>query len=207
MDTPLWLFQRDEIDVFEAELEALWDHHVRRGQGSVEEMQILQEYAEAEDRAETDVLLRAGLPTSTEPCVHEAERHQQFEHMSVEEFLRHGCQRDPLYARCYAWSRRVVAWANAQIAPRRPTASDVFRAHVNALVVPVKIAFAQSSEMHEGRTARAMAVSDYTLALCYLTRASESLCRVQAVELNNEALVLIELIEKQKNGLTESQRP
>lgn len=185
MEIPLWLFQRDEIDVLETELDALWDRHMRHGKGTTEEEAALKEYADTEEWAETDLLLRAGEPA---PCLHEEEQRHAFEEMPVAEFLRHGAQRDPLYVRVYGWARRAADWSEG--AP----SADAFRAQVNALLVPVKFAFAQAGEAHEGRAAREAALSDYALALQYLSRAAESLSRAGAGGLADEATALFQAL-------------
>ncbi len=186
MEIPFWLFQRDEIDVLESELDVLWDRHMRPGDGRTEEEAVLKEYADTEDWAETDLLLRAGEP---EVHVHEEDR-EAFDGMPAVDFLRQAADRDPLYVRAYEWARRSSAWAEGL--PK--AGAEALRAQVNALLVPVKLAFAQSGEAHEGRGARAAVLSDYALAVQYAARAAESFNRSGAHDLADEASGLLEAI-------------
>lgn len=174
METPLWLFQRDEVDVLESELDALWDRYTKPGKERTREAAVLKEYADTEDWAETELLLRLGPAAEHgEPCTHEEDRRRAFEQMPLAEYLRQGLQRDPLYAETIQWARGVSELA--RVAEEGP---DMFRARVNALLVPVKLAFALMGESHEGRAAKETARADYELTRTYLARAAESLSRL-----------------------------
>lgn len=173
METPLWLFQRDEVDVLESELDALWDAYSKPSKERTREAAILKEYADTEDWAETELLLRLGpAEEHGEPCAHEEDRRRAFEEQPLTEYLRLGLQRDPLYAEALQWARGTVEVLMGVEGP------EAFRVRVNALLVPVKLAYALMGEGHEGAAARETARSDYELARTYLARAAESLVRL-----------------------------
>lgn len=202
MDAPLWLFQRDEVDVLEAELDDVWNRHMRRGKGHVDEESVLREYAETEDRSDTDLLLQFGAAHMEEgPCTHEDQQRQAFESMTALEYLRRGTERDALYAGAYVWARQVSTWAQEHAVSGAPDNKERFRVYLNALLVPVKIAFAQAGEVHEGPQARAASDSDYELALVYLGRASESLHRLHQNPWAMEAERMMALIVERRGRL------
>ncbi len=173
METPLWLFQRDEVDVIESELDALWDAYSKPSKERTREAAILKEYADTEDWAETELLLRLGpAEDQGEPCSHEEDRRRAFEQVPLVEYLRQGLQRDPLYVEALQWARGTTETLVAV------EGYEAFRARINALLVPVKLAFALMGETHEGPAAKETARSDYELARTYLARAAESLVRL-----------------------------
>ncbi len=205
MDTPLWLFQRDEIDVLESELDAIWDRHMKGGSRSgTDEETVLKEYADTEDWAETELVLRAG-PADEPSCHHEEERQAAFEELPLLDYLRQGLQRDPLYVDAYAWARRVAERLQARPPEAKDAPADAarhaFRARINALLVPVKISFAVSGEVHEGARARATARTDYELAGVYLKRAAQSLERLGEAALAEECLPLYETLLRRRGNL------
>lgn len=173
METPLWLFQRDEVDVLEAELDVLWDRYAKPSKERTREAAVLKEYADTEDWAETELLLRLGpVAEQEEPCSHEEDRRRAFKQVPLTEYLRQGLQRDALYVEALQWTRGTSEQLAGSEGP------DAFRVRVNALLVPVKLAFALMGEGHEGPAAKETARSDYELARTYLTRAAESLVRL-----------------------------
>ncbi len=202
MEPPLWLFQRDEIDVLETEIDHLWDLYVGRHKADGEEGRVLKEYADSEAWAETDVLLRIGPPQDT-PCSHAEEHQRHMEELPLGHVLRQGLQRDVLYAQTYAWSRKMADWVETRAASYGG-AYDLFRVYVNVLLVPVKLAFALSGEAHEGRYAQEMALSDFGLALLYLSRAAESLRRLGATDQAREADQLSQAILARRTRLNGS---
>lgn len=173
METPLWLFQRDEVDVLESELDALWDTYSKPSKERTREAAVLKEYADTEDWAETELLLRLGpVADHGEPCTHEEDRRRAFEQVPLADYLRQSLQRDVLYAEALQWTRGVSELLATAEDP------EAFRARMNALLVPVKIAFALMGEGHDGPVPKETARSDYELARTYLARAAESLTRL-----------------------------
>lgn len=173
METPLWLFQRDEVDVLESELDALWDKYAKPSKERSREAAVLKEYADTEDWAETELLLRLGpVAEPEEPCAHEEDRRRAFAQVPLADYLRQGLQRDPLYVEAFQWARIAIELTATTEEP------EAFRVRVNALLVPVKLAFAFMGEGHEGAVAKEAARSDYELTRTYLARAAESLGRL-----------------------------
>lgn len=209
MDAPLWLFQRDEVDLLEAELDDVWEKYMRRAlpagrqdKGHGDEQEVLREYAETEDRSDTDLLLQfGGAHVEEGPCAHEEQQRKTFESLTTVDYLRQGTQRDALYAGAYAWANRAAKWAQEQHANGAPNAKEFFRLYLNALLVPVKLAFAQAGEVHEGRPARAATAADYELALIYLKRAAQSLQRLGLAPLVSEAERIALLIAERRRHL------
>ncbi|NBS41880.1 hypothetical protein EBS80_04465 [bacterium] len=81
----------------------------------------------------------------------------------------------------FAWSRESY-WKHGM------RNRDMFRVHVNAYLVPVKIAFGQAEENRDDAQAARIAGMEYELAALYLSRTRESLSNLRAMGLVREGL-------------------
>jgi hypothetical protein len=186
-----WLFRRDELDLLEDELDDLfhWHEHSRSAVEKEMEEEVIVEQERTEKTYEnrlTDVL----GPDSMSPGEEHVCEHCRGgfpEGVPLREML--VGERDPLYARAYAWSVAVFGWARESYRHYGMRNRDMFRVYLNAYLVPVKIAFALAEEGRDDERAPLLAAMEYELALTYLGRTRESLGALRAMGLVHPDLV------------------
>jgi hypothetical protein len=141
------------------------------------EDEVIEEQAETERDYEHDLdRLFGPSDAHVEPCDHV---HSFLEESRpLIELMREHQVRDPLYERARRWATLVFRWSGDAYARSRSKNRDLFRVHVNACLVPVKVAFARMDESADDPVALEVAGKEYDLARRYLTRTLESLGRV-----------------------------
>lgn len=180
------MFRRDDIDVLEDELDALFAAHDELPDGGQFDMEeaLIREQVDTEEKFESELVGLIGFPmlqkTEHHTCGPLCDDLQQ--DVSLRELLKHDADQDPLYRRARDWARNVAKWARERYVHDRT--SDVYRVLINAYLVPVKIAFAQAELEREDEFSRPLAAKEYQLAGTYLVRIAESmsLCRKPGVQ-------------------------
>ncbi len=139
-DNP-WMFQRDELDLLEEEVDSLFQKgtHDTGVPFSAMEDRVLGEQMQTEEWFEEEPssdhlhdLLELYQDTSIDT---EGENYG-----SLKDVLRAHALRDPLYEQVYLWTKRVYAFTTEQYVDVGFKDEDVFRAHVNVLMIPIKLA-------------------------------------------------------------------
>lgn len=174
-----WLFQRDEIDLLEDELEDLYLYveHLHLPKTAMESV-VLKELTDTEDQGEDELTLELG----TELLHNHNHHHEPLvaeqggdERGSVREQLRGQLERDPLYLRAYAWSDGLFAYAKESYRSGQDTSKDMFRVYVNAKMIPIKLSIGRAQDPKEDPILFHLIEKEYELALIYLDRTLESL--------------------------------
>lgn len=205
-----WLFRRDELDVLEEELDEVFDLHetARDPVHHVMEAGVISEQVKTEDAYERKLgevlgpesLAPDATPHSCEHCKDGFPDGVPMRDLLIRE-------RDPLYARAYAWAVKVFAWSRDHYWKFGMRNRDMFRVHVNAYLVPVKIAFGQAEEVRDDEHAPRVAGMEYDMALLYLSRTRESLGALRALGLKHEDMawmieeadrLALDLVERRK---------
>lgn len=180
-----WLFRRDELDVLEDELDEVFDLHEQSRDPVHRSMEasVIAEQTRTEDSYErklSDLLGPASLaPEDTHVCEHCKDGFP--DGVPLKDLLTR--DRDPLYVRAYRWANKVFAWSRESYWKFGMRNRDMFRVHVNAYLVPVKIAFALAEENRDDEHAPRITALEYDLALTYLARTRESLGALRAMGL------------------------
>ncbi len=180
------MFRRDDIDVLEDELDDLFATHDALPDGEQFDMEeaLIREQIDTEEAFENELaeLLGAPLVVHTEHHVCGPNCDDLQQDISIRDLLKRDAEQDPLYRRARDWSRQVAAWARDRYLLER--SPDVFRSLINAHLVPVKIAFAQTELEREDEFSRPLGEKEYQLAGTYLLRVAESLnaCRKKDVQ-------------------------
>ncbi len=184
------MFRRDELDVLEDELDEVFHLHEHSHDPVAHEIEagVIAEQEKTEDAFENklaDLLGPASLaPEAPHVCEHCKDGFP--DGVSLKELVE--TDRDPLYAKAYAWAITVFAWSRESYWKHGMRNRDMFRVHVNAYLVPVKIAFGQAEENRDDAQAARIAGMEYELAALYLSRTRESLSNLRAMGLVREGL-------------------
>lgn len=184
-----WLFQRDELDLLEDELDEVFHLHEHSRDPVHHSMEegVIDEQMRTEDAFErrlSDVLGPAALAPEEHACEHCKDGFP--DGVALRDLLVR--DRDPLYARAYAWATKVFVWSQESYWKFGMRNRDMFRAHVNAYLVPVKIAFALAEEHRDDEHAARVAGMEYELAEAYLERTRDSLRSLRAMGLVQDEL-------------------
>lgn len=184
-----WLFRRDELDLLEDELDEVFHLHEHSRDPVHHSMEegVINEQLKTEDAFErklSDLLGPASLAPDEHVCEHCKDGFP--EGVSMRDLLVR--DRDPMYAKSYAWATKVFTWSRESYWNFGMRNRDMFRVHVNAYLVPVKIAFALAEEHRDDEHASRVAGMEYELAATYLERTRESLSSLRAMGLVQEEL-------------------
>lgn len=185
-DTYPWYFFRDEFDLIEEDLDAVFHSHEKlKRHGKVERMEdeVLEEQVATEERFERDLekaLGPAALDQSP-PHVHDDAAGME-EPRSLRALLHDRPMRDPFGERAFAWARGLFRWSGAAYDVEGRKERDFFRIYVNACLVPMKISHAREDEAMGDAASAFIAAKEYELALVYATRTIESLSHLCADE-------------------------
>lgn len=174
-DSP-WIFHRDEIDLLEEELDDIflrYDPESNKQSGEME-ARVLKEQLDTEDLSEAQLWLEIGqddfVPDSTEQA--------QSAHLpedSMADELRLCGERDPAYEQIYLWAQRVFAYTSKRYVEQNKQDEDIFRAHVNIKMIPIKFASAMSEREFGDLMSEQLADKERTLCVTYFERTLDSL--------------------------------
>jgi len=176
-DDHAWVFERDEIDLLEDELEELYTYieHLHLPKTAMESL-VLKELTDTEDQGEDELTVELGselLHTHHhEPAPVDEGMSQQG---SLRDQLRGQLERDPLYLRAYAWSDGLFAYAKEAYRSGQDGSKAMFRVYVNAKMVPIKLSIGRAQDPKEDPFLFQLVKKEYELALIYLDRTLESL--------------------------------
>lgn len=144
-----WVFERDEIDLLEEEIDELYRiHEPTPSRPFRMETRILQEQLETEEQAESELAWKIGQ----ENLLHEISVDSGadvFIDGSVKEILRAHSYRDPLYERVFLWAQLVSEFSFHFYQLNNSRSEDAFRAFVNAKLIPTKLALTRVERSDE----------------------------------------------------------
>ena len=174
-DNP-WVFQRDELDLLEEEVEIVFQKGIGDHQMPFSDMEdrVLREQIQTEEWFEEE--------PSSDPLHDLLELHQETSledevqtHGSLKDVLRAHAMRDPLYEHVYLWTKRVYAYTTEHYMDLGIKDEDIFRAHVNVLMIPIKFARIMA-DMHDADlTEDAQESPSVRVCLTYFSRTLDSL--------------------------------
>ncbi len=175
-DDHAWVFQRDEIDVLEEDLEQVYEfvEHLHLPQSAME-MRILKEQMDTEDRVEDEFVLNVGPELLHQDHADHDHTLEVDTRTSLLEQLKNQLERDPLYLQAYAWSDDLFVFAKNQYQTGENTSKDMFRVYLNAKMVPIKLSIGRMQDPSEDPFLFQLIQKEYDLALIYLDRTIESL--------------------------------
>lgn len=173
-----WMFQRDEIDLLEEELEDIYQTQEHRDpKESAMERSVMKEQLETEDRVESELVHEWGSELLTHAHAHEY--HELTEELDdqtpLKELLHHQALRDPLYDQGLVWSREVFRFAKEHYTSGLDRRRDMFRVYLNAMMVPLKLSIGQMDTSTDDAFSLQVIRKEYELALTYLERTLESM--------------------------------
>ncbi len=170
-----WMFERDEIDVMEDELEELYAMHEHQDARETSmEHAVMKEQLDTEEMVEAELVLRFGPQMREEEhIVHEEDLSDTS--ISIHEMLQDHADRDPLYTQAYRWSMDVFSFAKDTYNRGTDRSRDMFRVYLNATLVPMKLSISNVEPCPEDHFAFHVIHKEYELALTYLERTLESL--------------------------------
>lgn len=178
-----WVFQRDDVDLLEDELDDLYASFTQEGSLQYKEQEILREQIETEEASDVALSSRLGF-AEQEPRAEFS--HSGRENASFEDVVS-AWQRSPLpiqshpfYQQAKAWMREVKPLARQEYEHGGPTAIEWFRVYANSNLVPLKIFWALCEEGREDEIGWQCAQEEYRLAQTYLLRILESLDHVHS---------------------------
>src|SRR3989344_1571572 len=206
-----WLTRRDELNVMEEEFDELCRRHEKvAGDDAWEaEETVIREQAEAEDAMEAELTGRVG-PEWLEPAEgcghdhsHEGHDHGHFPETPLIEALRRDLDRDPAYQQALTWAAAAYRWSRSQYARERHP--HLFRASVNACLVPMKVSYALNELMFDDPYSADVADKEFELATTYLSRARVSLAALAAEGmLEGDQVALLERAEDVARDIREA---
>ncbi|MBM5789848.1 hypothetical protein FJZ23_02045 [Candidatus Parcubacteria bacterium] len=179
-DNP-WLFHRDEVDLLEEEMDDLYREHAPEEGTAARRMEqrVIQEQMETEERSDA-VLEQAleGAPVPPDTHVHAPDA--AFSSgarapSSLREELFVNSERDPVYERLYQWVERVFAYTTKRYLTEGVRDEDVFRAHVNVKMVPIKFVSALTEFIPGDPVSEQVSETQRELCFVYFTRTLDSL--------------------------------
>lgn len=178
-DNP-WLFHRDEVDLLEEEMDDLYREQDAAAKGKMVRMEdlVLQEQMETEERSDAELAGSIGDGSALD--VSSGDGHAHFDSgedlpSSLREELEFQSERDPVYEHLYVWAQRVFAYTTQRYVIEGLRDEDVFRAHVNVKMVPIKFVAALCEFVPGDPIAEHIAAVERDLCFTYLTRTIDSL--------------------------------
>ncbi|MBI4714153.1 hypothetical protein HY771_03140 [Candidatus Uhrbacteria bacterium] len=194
-----WMFERDEIDLLEEEIDDIYLQHEPSGRSSVLKMEtrVLQEQFEIETEAEAELAMKIGPAYLLMEIMPETQK-QPEQKESLKEILRAHAVRDPLYEHVFLWSRHVSDFARESYENLVEQKEDAFRAYVNVKMIPIKLVGVHSGFSRQDSVARQIAQKDRHLCLTYFAITLRSLQNFALVG-NETAMILFkegEILQK-----------
>ncbi len=177
-----WMFQRDEVDLLEEEIDDLYDLHPSPD-GRVETMEhaAIAEQLETEERADAELAMQVELKWFVQAQQAGSGRSARPKHGPETPDLSCDTERSPFYEQLFRFSQNVCAHAELIYAQKEHALrGHAFRALLNVKMLPVKCANAFSEEAQDDPFARAVAKKELNLARLYLDRVLVSLAFMAA---------------------------
>lgn len=173
-----WVFRRNEIDLLEEDIDALYDFYGSASKsGETIEQMIIDEQIETEDQADAEfarsVDLRLFSPTQTHWNVDR-------EQYASDQDLILDTERPPFYEHLFHYAEAVYQHATQMYEKHQEDREHAFRIRLNVKMIPVKCAAAMSDELHEDPLSKAMALKQYKLGIIYFDRTLVSLAYLVA---------------------------
>ncbi len=174
-DNP-WIFHRDEIDLLEEEIDELYRQHESTKGDSVSKMEdrLLQEQLETEELSEAELTLQIG-PEYLLPQIQSSNTDSALPDESLVQTLRTHAYRDPLYVRIYTWAQCTFAYASNRYHKEGVRDEAVFRAYINAKMIPIKFVASQTERLSKDSIGEQIAQKEGSLCLTYFERTLDSL--------------------------------
>ncbi|MBI2475368.1 hypothetical protein HYV69_03010 [Candidatus Uhrbacteria bacterium] len=171
-----WMFERNEIDLLEEDLDEIYKQHAPSIRGPILKMEgrVLQEQLETEAEFEADLALRIG-PEHLLSLDSSDREIKTFAKESLKEVLRAHTFRDPLYERVYLWAKHVAHYARYFYKHDKVYREDAFRALVNVKMIPIKLACVRSEFSQRDSVLGQIAKKEQRLCLTYFTRTLHAL--------------------------------
>lgn len=165
-DNP-WLFHRDEIDLLEEEIDEIYRQYDSDEADAHDKMEtlVLQEQWETEEQSDKELSFLVGPEQTFFP----ESAHEDTTDIHLP------CERDPLYEEIYLWANRVFAYTTKRYVKEGVRDEDVFRAHVNVKMIPIKFVATQSEDVADHPIAKQIADTERHLCFTYFTRTLDSL--------------------------------
>lgn len=188
-----WVFHRDEFNLLEEAFEGILRQHDKSIDGAAFplEEQVIKEQLDTEEATENELASRIGVDWLDIVALATSESIQHVDDtLSLRDALKQNGIRDPLYQKAREWALAIHRWTKGEYIDEGVEGYDMYRAHLNVLLVPIKIAFAVTEEQHEDKHSADIADKEFQLAETYLDRVRESLLAL------NQALILPEAIQR-----------
>ncbi len=177
-----WIFHRDEIDLLEEEMDAIYEHSQHAPEDPVSQMEdrILHEQIELEERLEAEFalgvdpehFLRHALP-SVEPELDLEET--ALPSADLKDLLRIHVERDPLYEAIFLWVNQVFLYVQGRYVKEQMHSEDFFRVYASVKMIPIKLSGVQVDPTNQDAFSTQMAKKEAQLCLMYFTRTLASL--------------------------------
>jgi hypothetical protein len=173
-----WIFYRDELDLFEDEIEDLLHRHeVKEGDSATVESLILDEHIQSEETSDAATAQRLGIDFSDQDLfaqiVHrelDNDNDRVSQIVAGQNFRHH-----PMYQLSRKWAHQLLAHSKKEYQSGGAYSGAFFRVHVCANLVPVKVFTGLSEESYDDVVGMEVAQELFILALVYVMRILESL--------------------------------
>lgn len=167
MDMNPWVFKRDEMDMLEEKVDAIFDAHEKTKDKAMHDMEeiVLKEQNTFEEKLEKEVLDEIG----SGGVIKNIHTHRTpWAVRSIQEQLSSELKRDPLYEVVTVWTNGLYEWAHHQYTKREDAILPVYRIYLYSCIIPLKLSFSLQ-EVHSGEAnSNILARKELTLAQEYV---------------------------------------
>jgi hypothetical protein len=186
------MFERNEIDLLEEDLDEIYQQHEPSIREPILKMEgrVLQEQLETETEFEADLALKIGPLHFLREVSGDSET-KSFGKESFRDVLLAHATRDPLYERVYLWAKHVADYAHDRYEHDKAHREDAFRAFVNVKMIPIKLACVRSEFSQRDSVSGQIAKKEQRLCLTYFTRTLQTLQNI-AFSGDEEAIILFQ---------------
>jgi hypothetical protein len=167
-----WVFQRDEIDLLEEDIDEIFQRYRKKEQFQVENL-IIQEQMETEELSDVEFTLRMN-EGFFEKKKDEAPRFVLDKQFEIKARATEEIKRNPLYESALIWSNAVFRFASSLYEKKIDQLHDAFRVYFNVKFVPLKLSIFHADDYGD-ELSLDIAEKELELALVYVTRVLESL--------------------------------
>jgi len=186
------MFERNEIDLLEEDLDEIYQQHEPSIREPILKMEgrVLQEQLETETEFEADLALKIGSEHLLREVSEDSET-KSFGKQSLKDILQTHASRDPLYERVYLWAKHVANCSHDRYKHDKAHREDAFRAFVNVKMIPIKLACVRSEFSQRDSVSGQIAKKEQRLCLTYFTRTLQALKNLAFLG-NEEAILLFQ---------------